>query len=84
MTVFWNPLFYSMADETEKLTYFSNFFYNKVYSFTFLGINFRQWWLLFPDTVYEDRVVGMLCKSSVCMTTFYHWPKAEFVYDLIK
>ena len=27
-----------MADETEKLTNFSNFFYNKVYSFTFLGI----------------------------------------------
>ena len=38
MTIFWNPLFYSMADETEKLTNFSNFFYNKVYSFTFLGI----------------------------------------------
>ena len=27
-----------MADETEKPTNFSNFFYNKVYSFTFLGI----------------------------------------------
>ena len=27
-----------MADETEKLTNCSNFFYNKVYSFTFLGI----------------------------------------------
>ena len=38
MTIFWNPLFYSMADETEKLTNFANFFYNKVYSFTFLGI----------------------------------------------
>ena len=35
---FWNPIFYSKADETEKLTYISNFFYNKVYSFTFLGI----------------------------------------------
>ena len=34
MTIFLNPLFYSMADETN----FSNFFYNKVYSFTFLGI----------------------------------------------
>ena len=38
MTIFWNPLFYFMIDETEKLTNFSNFFYNKVYSFTFLGI----------------------------------------------
>ena len=38
MNVFWNPIFYSKADETEKLTYISNFFYNKVYSFTFLGI----------------------------------------------
>ena len=38
MTIFWNPLFYSMADETEKLTNFSNVFYNKLYSFTFLGI----------------------------------------------
>ena len=39
MTIFWNPLFYSMADDSEKLTTFSNFFYNKVYSFTFLGIS---------------------------------------------
>ena len=36
-------------------TNFSNFFYNKVYSFTFLGI-LRQKWLLFPNTVYEDSV----------------------------
>ena len=38
MTIFWNPLFYSMADETDKLTNVSNFFYNKVYSFSFLSI----------------------------------------------
>ena len=38
MTIFWNPLFYSMTDETEKLTNVSNFFYNKVYFFSFLSI----------------------------------------------
>ena len=35
---FFEILFF-IPDESEKLTNFSNFFYNKVYSFTFLGIS---------------------------------------------